>query len=454
MGGVDIAEGSNYKPVFDVSVNMPYIDFRGRTLDYLPEIGTAEFKNMPNLKIIVDENKYEDWMNSYGGYNWGPQICIDENGTKPVVAQPINRNDYLTITALEDNVSIGFTPAYTSSLQYNLTGKDNGWMDFPTDGIILGSTGDQISFKGEFPSGSKIGQFDLPNKCDLSGQLDCALVKNASKYIYEETASYTFSDIFKDCEGIINAKDLSTGDLARSRRMRNYLYQNTFSGCSNLLSAPELELGTIEHGCFFGLFNGCTNLNKIVLEATYSYINGQQYVVSVNENTLPDLSSKDEPGYLYVNNDYLNEYQHSEGKVNILNYAQSHNWVPLSNYCLSSTGAIRYWNKDNIGDKVTLKIPGSARHYIGGTMGTGFDYNLVIEYDPNAPYTPYICNIFTAHKDDDYEGDYDWELVGRNVIIGSSMTMRDVLDHEGIYHDNARQYIQVIIMGTITDEEI
>lgn len=434
---IQIGASGSGDPAFSHCINIPYIDFRGRTLDYLPAIDAVdEFAGMPNLKIIVDEDKYEEWMTRYGWCSWSGLICIDENGTKPVPSQLINRNDYLTITALEDNVSIGFTPDTIWCLQYNLTGKEDGWLDFPTGGITLGSTGDQISFKGEYLGRSKIGQFNLPNYCDLSGQIGSSLIPTIpSNYHMEDT----YKQLFKDCVGIINAKDLIFGPYL-SDCADDYTFSEMFKGCTNLLSAPELTFGTANQGSFFGLFDGCTNLNKIILSTTYCRRNGSSsYVNSVDENTLPDLSSKDEPGYLYINSDNFHTKNHN-GTVNILNYAQSHNWVPLTKYA-----DILYWNKDNIGESITILHPNNSDEYtIGGYLGTGVDTGFKITSDSAFPY---VCNIFTSP----IHTSYDWELVRRNARIYSGETIQTVLNREGI---NDNQHLQVIIMGTTTNEEI
>ena len=75
-------------------------------------------------------------------------------------------NNYLTIEALEDNLTVTFT----NDIEYGIDGK--GWLKlkaFSESQSI--SAGQTLSFRGEFTPGTSngIGIFTINKKCNLKG---------------------------------------------------------------------------------------------------------------------------------------------------------------------------------------------------------------------------------------------------------------------------------------------
>ena len=77
-------------------------------------------------------------------------------------------NKYLTIEALEDNLSLSFT----NGIEYGIDGK--GWIKlkagYKTPSI---NTGQTLSFKGNLTptSSNGIGTFNISKKCNLKGNI-------------------------------------------------------------------------------------------------------------------------------------------------------------------------------------------------------------------------------------------------------------------------------------------
>ena len=189
-------------------------------------------------------------------------------------------NNYLTIEALEDNLTLIFT----HDIEYGIDGK--GWIKlksgYKTQTINIGQT---LSFKGNLTpnSSSGIGTFTITKKCNLKGNImsllygddfieqidltgkdyafcylfsDCTTIVDVSELLLPATklAYYCYSDMFRGCSSLTTAPALPAKTLADS------CYSHMFYGCTSLTTAPELPATTLEFTCYFHMFYGCTNL--------------------------------------------------------------------------------------------------------------------------------------------------------------------------------------------------
>lgn len=165
-------------------------------------------------------------------------------------------NNYLTIDALED----GLTIIFPQDLEYGIDGL--GWQRLPagksSPPIKKGQT---ISFKAELvPTGLYgIGSFLIDKKCNLLGNVMSILASN-------ELIANCFEGLFEDC---ITICSVSEGFLPATT-LADDCYVRMFHGCTSLVNAPDLPATTLASFCYYEMFHGCTSLvNAPELPAIY-----------------------------------------------------------------------------------------------------------------------------------------------------------------------------------------
>ena len=117
-------------------------------------------------------------------------------------AQTFDYSNYLTIEALEDNLTVTFT----KDIEYTIDGRE--WITLKaknkTQPINIGQT---LSFKGELTPNSSagIGQFTIDKKCSLKGNCMSMLFgDNAANNYSLSGKNYAFSKLFINCSNIVN----------------------------------------------------------------------------------------------------------------------------------------------------------------------------------------------------------------------------------------------------------
>lgn len=190
-------------------------------------------------------------------------------------------NNYITIEALEDNLTI--SARMTGSSYYGIDGI--GWNEYVQLSKVSLNRGQTISFKGtnvkaEFyidkPCNilgngySLLVGDDAVNITDISvfgGKIllfeRCPIINVASNFLPATTLSYhCYGNMFANCASLTTAPELPATTLADS------CYYSMFHRCTNLVNAPELHATTLVNTCYTSMFNGCTNLNYIKMLAT------------------------------------------------------------------------------------------------------------------------------------------------------------------------------------------
>ena len=71
----------------------------------------------------------------------------------------------------------------------------------------------------------------------------------------ENCSYYCFYNLFRDCDDLLIAPQLSATGLADG------CYYNMFFNCSSLIEAPSLPATKLANGCYKGMFDGCTSLS-------------------------------------------------------------------------------------------------------------------------------------------------------------------------------------------------
>lgn len=176
--------------------------------------------------------------------------------------ESFNIDNYLTIEALEDRLSVYFD----NDLEYGIDGR--GWQILKagkkTPYINIGQT---LSFRGNLtPSSEGIGTFVISKKCNLLGNCMSMLFgDNAANNYSLSGKSYAFYKLFFNCTNIVNV----SSNFLPATTLADDCYASMFYDCANLVNAPELPVTTLADGCYSYMFIGCRSLvNAPELPAT------------------------------------------------------------------------------------------------------------------------------------------------------------------------------------------
>lgn len=201
-----------------------------------------------------------------------------------VADEKLNVDNYLTMAALEDGMTVSFT---TNKIQYSIDGSTT-WNDLAVGASTPAiNTGQVISFKAEglVPnSSSGIGTFSVSKNYDLKGNVMSMVYGDNADKMTELTNAYQFYRLF------FGSKTLQTvsKDFVPATTLSDYCYFMMFDGCSslsttpnlpamvmknhcygdmfygtNITSAPELPSTTLAVGCYYGMFCDCKGLTTL-----------------------------------------------------------------------------------------------------------------------------------------------------------------------------------------------
>ena len=202
----------------------------------------------------------------------------------------INNDKYLTITALEDDLTVSLS---LNPCQYSLNGTE--WVELQADEQTPAiSSGKKIYFKAEglTPSGKDgIGTFIVSKRFNLSGNCMSMLFGDEAEGKTDLTGyDYAFLTLFMSTP-VVNV----SSNFLPATTLVDECYYGMFYGCTSLVQAPELPATTLANNCYSKMFNGCTSLVNIPeLPATeltedcyYGMFNGCTSLV-----TAPELPAK------------------------------------------------------------------------------------------------------------------------------------------------------------------
>ena len=163
-------------------------------------------------------------------------------------------NNYLTIEALEDNLTV----AFTNDIEYGIDGK--GWLKLKALSKSQSiNTGQTLSFRGEFtPSSSNgIGTFTISKKCNLKGNcMSMIFGDNAANNYSLSGKNWAFYKLFYNCSNIVNVDS----NFLPATTLASNCYGSMFSSCTNLTTAPELPATTLTSNCYDSMFSDCVSL--------------------------------------------------------------------------------------------------------------------------------------------------------------------------------------------------
>lgn len=169
---------------------------------------------------------------------------------------PIDINNYLTIEALEDDLTVSLS---INACEYCIDGNGN-WKSLSansvTDSVNMGQT---LSFRGKLnpKSSTGIGTFTISKKCNLIGNCMSLLFKDSAN---ENNSllnfKYAFFKLFSNCTNIITVSE----NFLPATTLKENCYASMFQGCTSLTIAPKLPATTLHEYCYSGMFSNCTSL--------------------------------------------------------------------------------------------------------------------------------------------------------------------------------------------------
>ena len=174
-----------------------------------------------------------------------------------VLSDDLQLNNYLTIEALED----GLTVSFTNDLEYYISELKN-WKTLTanTESTPI-NQGQTISFRANLTpnSSSGIGTFTISKRFNLSGNVMSMLFADKAEPATNLTNySYAFKNLFKGCTTIVDASRLRLP----ATTLASNCYSDMFRGCSSLTAAPELPAKTLTPYCYASMFYNCSLLTS------------------------------------------------------------------------------------------------------------------------------------------------------------------------------------------------
>lgn len=163
--------------------------------------------------------------------------------------------NYMTIRALEDNLSARFTARTTGYQLWYCIHSIGEWVmleDATYTPAI--AKGDAISFAGDATTISgAVGTFEVSVKCNLEGNCMSLI------HMHEASADMgnaTFGYLFQSCTNIVEVSE----DFLSATTLSTNAYLYMFDGCSSMVSSPKLPAEVSTSGCYYGMYRNCTSL--------------------------------------------------------------------------------------------------------------------------------------------------------------------------------------------------
>ena len=204
-----------------------------------------------------------------------PKIIFRPNPTPPPFVPPTPVNHYLTFTAQEDGVKIGyiyFSEDYIVqdahlNIEYSLDGGAT-WLPYTmalskvNAQMIELDEGESVMFRGvnqnlayyfENYDDYQYTKFLFEGNTAASGDVTSLLNAMGGDV---NLLPYCFGYLFYECESLTLAPSLPTTNLSVG------CYKFMFNGCTSLTQAPTLPATTLAELCYMFMFNDCTSLTQ------------------------------------------------------------------------------------------------------------------------------------------------------------------------------------------------
>lgn len=180
----------------------------------------------------------------------------------------INVDNYLTIEALEDGLTVSLTE---NNCEYCVNGDGNWSVLYANSQTPAINSGDIISFRGnlvvDIYMQLGIGNISISRKCNLKG--------NCMSLVYGDNASneYGFdnelyhSNIFQSLFGHNDTIIEVSSDFLPATYLQSGCYMGMFAGCSSLVTSPTLSVANLYSYEYGMMYEACSNLRYIKMLA-------------------------------------------------------------------------------------------------------------------------------------------------------------------------------------------
>ena len=196
------------------------------------------------------------YINSYEN-DAAIQAAVD-NGElgKPYVALNTERDEIDWNTKFVDYANMPLTFKITGDGLLNIKRPGNGYkyslnnseyIDITQSLSLSVKNGDIIRYK--IPDWGKYYQTFQNSTAGF-------IVYGNPKYGVNNIDSSDFREIFSNCTGLTDARNLYLSSIT----LANSCYQRMFQGCTSLTTAPALPATTLANNCYSQMFEGCTSL--------------------------------------------------------------------------------------------------------------------------------------------------------------------------------------------------
>jgi hypothetical protein len=191
----------------------------------------------------------------------------EAEGTNEVIS-PQNFRDRLLALALSDeNGEVG-VPLYIEALEpitisfantHEYSKDNNIWSSGTSSTSVSASTGEKVYYRATGLTTSSsvgIGAFSISGKCNVGGNI--MSMSEGENYPSKTTLikSDAFHGLFLNQTKIIDASKLSLPATTLSASC----YYGLFEGCSNLTKAPTLPAMNLADKCYLKMFSDCVSL--------------------------------------------------------------------------------------------------------------------------------------------------------------------------------------------------
>ena len=168
--------------------------------------------------------------------------------------------DLLTLTAVNDSVTVGITKYGTieQNLEYSIDNISWNTFTIGTTNVTINNH-EFIKFRGNYgtPSSSNYIKFVFTGNGLVSASGDVRSLNmeyDGFNWTVRNILQYQHKFLFSSCSKLIKAPNIGY------RHVAQYCYHSMFSGCSRLEIAPLLPAREIATGCYQGMFTDCTSL--------------------------------------------------------------------------------------------------------------------------------------------------------------------------------------------------
>ena len=178
-------------------------------------------------------------------------MSFEKNNLGQVHLSEYDNMNIFNIKAITD-----ITIRFTNNFEYN-SGASFYWKQYEANTELELGAGLDLMIRSELipTSENGIGTFNIDGEYSISGDITYLLKDN-------ELTAYSFKNLFKDCESLMDASELTLSDTTEQS-----CYEGMFKNCTSIIVAPILPATHLSTDCYKEMFYGCSSLNEIIIKS-------------------------------------------------------------------------------------------------------------------------------------------------------------------------------------------